>query len=255
MVDSEGQTWAYGPLHSGGQGTTDCLSLSTSTPSSSMPKFTIAIASIGCLFAGILFGGAGSLIYHRRQKEPHYDSIQMERTQKGRTTSTSHLGDEGLYDNTASNTSLLPTQRSPIPGGLGYDIEPFRMPDTYSSSPNPSGSGAGWNQHQNNVSNVPVTSDHLHDSTPTSSPSPVNPETSAQQQVGRIPSNQVYVVHHDAGRAPVTVYTSGGAEVIELPPHYDVSTLNSQTRVEEGRRVGPIPRKQSSSQRMNINND
>ena len=179
----------------------------------------------------------------------------MERTQKGRTTSTSHLGDEGLYDNTASNTSLLPTQRSPIPGGLGYDIEPFRMPDTYSSSPNPSGSGAGWNQHQNNVSNVPVTSDRLHDSTPTSSPSPVNPETSAQQQVGRIPSNQVYVVHHDAGRAPVKVYTSGGAEVIELPPHYDVSNLNSQTRVEEGRRVGPIPRKQSSSQRMNINND
>ena len=79
--------------------------------------------------------------------------------------------------------------------------------------------------------------------------------TSAQQGAGRIPSNQVYVVHHDAGRAPVTVYTSEGAEVIELPPHYDVSTLNSQTRVEGERRVGPIPRKQSSSQRMNINND
>ena len=32
--------------------------------------------------------------------------------------------------------------------------------------------------------------------------------------------SQVYVLHHDAGRAPVTVYT-GGAEVVELPPTYD----------------------------------
>lgn len=30
----------------------------------------------------------------------------------------------------------------------------------------------------------------------------------------------VYVVHHDGGRAPVTVYTSDGAQVVELPPRY-----------------------------------
>lgn len=31
----------------------------------------------------------------------------------------------------------------------------------------------------------------------------------------------VYVVHHDAGGAPVTVYTRGGrTEVVELPPSY-----------------------------------
>ena len=31
---------------------------------------------------------------------------------------------------------------------------------------------------------------------------------------------QVYVVHHDGGQMPVTVYTSGGAVVTELPPGY-----------------------------------
>ncbi|KAF8213484.1 hypothetical protein K438DRAFT_1804061 [Mycena galopus ATCC 62051] len=30
----------------------------------------------------------------------------------------------------------------------------------------------------------------------------------------------IYVVHHDAGRAPVTVYHQEGAEVVELPPQY-----------------------------------
>ena len=30
----------------------------------------------------------------------------------------------------------------------------------------------------------------------------------------------VYVVHHDGGRAPVTVYTADGTEVVELPPRY-----------------------------------
>jgi hypothetical protein len=34
-------------------------------------------------------------------------------------------------------------------------------------------------------------------------------------------SSHVYVVHHDGGRAPVTVYTADGTEVVELPPNYD----------------------------------
>jgi hypothetical protein len=34
------------------------------------------------------------------------------------------------------------------------------------------------------------------------------------------PGQQVYVVHHDAGRAPVTVFAAEGAEVVELPPGY-----------------------------------
>lgn len=32
--------------------------------------------------------------------------------------------------------------------------------------------------------------------------------------------SQVYVLHHDGGRAPVTVYNREDAEVVELPPSY-----------------------------------
>lgn len=32
--------------------------------------------------------------------------------------------------------------------------------------------------------------------------------------------SHVYVVHHDSGQAPVTVYTQDGTQVVELPPGY-----------------------------------
>lgn len=43
----------------------------------------------------------------------------------------------------------------------------------------------------------------------------------------------VYVVHHDGGRPPVTVYTADGTEVVELPPRYNESgsSPNPSTRM------------------------
>ena len=32
--------------------------------------------------------------------------------------------------------------------------------------------------------------------------------------------SQVFVVHHDGGRPPVTVYAADGTEIVELPPRY-----------------------------------
>jgi hypothetical protein len=37
--------------------------------------------------------------------------------------------------------------------------------------------------------------------------------------------SQVYVIHHDSGRAPVSVITSRGTEVVELPPGYSSDYL------------------------------
>lgn len=54
---------------------------------------------------------------------------------------------------------------------------------------------------------------------PTLSPPPSSDLLSSRQSQA-IGSQQVYVVHHDGGRAPVTVYTSEGAQVVELPPRY-----------------------------------
>jgi hypothetical protein len=77
-----------------------------------------------------------------------------------------------------------------------------------------------------------------HPSSPTSNatnPAPHNPvsdgkafvqaagsSSMAQQQRPPSPVGppQVYVVHHDAGHAPTTVYTASGTVVQELPPVY-----------------------------------
>ncbi|KAJ4476612.1 hypothetical protein J3R30DRAFT_3487786 [Lentinula aciculospora] len=70
------------------------------------------------------------------------------------------------------------------PSGTDYQVEPFVMPEHNAGplSPNSEGHAA-------------------HD------------PNSAQ-------SRSVYVVHHDGGRAPVTVYHEDGTEVVELPPRY-----------------------------------
>jgi hypothetical protein len=68
------------------------------------------------------------------------------------------------------------------------------------------------------------------------------------------PSNQVYVVHHDSGRPPVTVYTGSGAEVVELPPSYLANSGRQRSRTNSGpsgarpnlsqrRTVAPIQKK------------
>lgn len=49
---------------------------------------------------------------------------------------------------------------------------------------------------------------------------------SEHEETGR-GGGQVYVVHHDGGRAPVTVYHEDGTEVVELPPRYAGSSSGS----------------------------
>jgi hypothetical protein len=60
----------------------------------------------------------------------------------------------------------------------------------------------------------------------------------------------VYVVHHDGGRAPVTVYTQEGADVVELPPRYPEGSSTTSPPGSEGSREtnrrrdpGSMPRK------------
>jgi hypothetical protein len=68
--------------------------------------------------------------------------------------------------------------------------------------------------------------------------SPSAPETVASQsEIGHsTTSNQerVYVVHHDSGRPPVTVYTGSGTEVVELPPSYLANSSQQRPRTSSG---------------------
>jgi hypothetical protein len=74
-------------------------------------------------------------------------------------------------------------------------------------------------------SNAPISPSN--DPSSPSSSSPLRPPRPLAEN--RQPS-QVFVVHHDGGRAPVTVYTSDGTEVVELPPQY-VDTSSSSNAV------------------------
>lgn len=52
-------------------------------------------------------------------------------------------------------------------------------------------------------------------------------------QVERLRSPAVYVVHHDGGGAPVTVYTQGETEVVELPPIYVEGSSGQQGSLDQ----------------------
>ncbi|KAF8514042.1 hypothetical protein JB92DRAFT_2920701 [Gautieria morchelliformis] len=156
LVDATGASWTYGPLHSGGNGPTDCLHLAGNslTVQPSMPGSshvsvgaTIGIA-MGALVYGIVFTLALQWLWgylHRRHKT---DDHVMQAT-------SSHPG-----------------------------IDPYPIASLRSQPP----------QVEARSDGNPSTTEHPVDS-------------------------QVYVVHHDAGGAPITIFTAG-REVQELPPHY-----------------------------------
>lgn len=60
---------------------------------------------------------------------------------------------------------------------------------------------------------------------PLRNPSLSSPSFVPDHGTQRNPGQQVYVVHHDGGQAPVTVYTQEGAQVVELPPGYTADAM------------------------------
>ncbi|KAI0793361.1 hypothetical protein C8Q75DRAFT_804180 [Abortiporus biennis] len=133
----------------------------------------------------------------------------------------------------------------------GYQIEPFTLPSDHEFGVRPSQRGASAAEDSSTAhttalvdSNLRPLPDHSRTTSSRSAPSliPTIPPPPSSGQTGtgssrsppisesseppvvspstsRGPSH-VYVVHHDGGRAPVTVYTEEGTEVVELPPRY-----------------------------------
>ena len=96
--------------------------------------------------------------------------------------------------------------------GLEYVVEPFAMP-----SP-PSDPGAPLLGASGASAMSPA------DATSASGSDPAEASITSGRRTNR---QNVYVVHHDGGRAPVTVYTEGGTEVVELPPRYAAGSTSS----------------------------
>lgn len=234
---------------------------------------SVAIGSgIGGLVVGLLAGAVLAWLLLRRRAGPHYDAYVSDRIQNYTSKGEGHPLDDSPQGN-PSHYSALPNQsNTPPPPGSGssrtmlsslasrrllstsneYEIEPFRLPDdptpNSDSSTQPDVNAA----RESSSHSLGVVTRSL--SRPTSSarsvghqtegssilsPDPISPTQTQQRSAA---SQQVYVVHHDGGRAPVTVYTPDGTEVIELPPRYDGST-EQRPSPQQRRTTGSLPNK------------
>jgi hypothetical protein len=243
VVDSQGNSWANGPLHSGGDGPTDCLSLGAGATNEVSRGATVG-AGIGGAVAGALLGILASFLYLRkRNRKSSYDRFAG----SGKPSTDQHGDQAELVGHPAVPASSL--ERAPsgqsreatiasgisssgaspsLLGRLGhtnqqFHVEPFVLPSPTTQQPRclpPEATPASpTSVEQSNASDAGS-------ALAAQSDSPPAPVPQAQAQ-----ASQVYVVHHDGGRAPVTVYTPDGTEVVELPPRYaDSQDPPRQTR-------------------------
>lgn len=234
LEDSQGNVWAQGPLHSGDGSDTSCLDLNHSGggggggKSSSHLAATIGAAA-GGIVVGLLVGGVGMLAFRRRSRSA------PSRSQARQTNNELGLG----HPHTPREVSAITSGGNFGPGGLEYIVEPFSIPGGSSSSdPSvPLLPGGG--------SSPPASAPDATSASGSSAPTDPSSGSAGGRGSGR---TNVYVVHHDGGRAPVTVYTEEGAEVVELPPRYadaDSGSGSQDGRSPADRRrvAAPPPRK------------
>ena len=193
-------------------------------------KASIGIG-VGALVAGVLIGTFSAYLFFVRKRE-QWDSPDPRRK------SLEPLDPNMLGLNHPSSPTSGAYHRSPGGRWGPYDVEPFVLPhsgdNTLSTnhnnnnllsptSPSPYGTSSGASDRH-----APSTSAHgdRASSLGAGSQSPTGTTDSMGRRVTAgnpaRGSAHVYVVHHDAGRPPpVTVFTSDGTEVVELPPQYE----------------------------------
>jgi len=224
VTDANGASWMNGPLHSG-SGSDACLSTS---PGSSGVSVGVAV---GSSIGGLVFGAIVGLVIASFFVRNRYSKIR-------RNSSTDSIDQAAYISNQARfkrNEEGPQGVAAHVPdvGTNQYLVEPF-MPESSAVPTSPT---------QNSSTQPPP---------PTSAYSNTQSDGSGS---GAQQTPHVYVVHHDAGGAPVTVFT-GGAAVTELPPSYvgrpedrplpqqpGSSSSNSFDPADRRSRPGPAPRK------------
>ncbi|KAI0005438.1 hypothetical protein BJV74DRAFT_970700 [Russula compacta] len=209
FTDSQGYGWTQGPLHSGDNADTACLDINHSEGSSSSHNLPVTVgATVGGVVLGLLAGALGMFVFGRRRASASRDSKPREDLIRDSQLIQSQSPRE--ISSTVGPTNLTSS------GGLEYLVEPFAMP-TSSSSSDPS---------------VPL----LPGAIPVSPPADATSASgSGSAELDQARRQNIYVVHHDGGRAPVTVYTEEGTEVVELPPRYPDGSTSAPSESEASR--------------------
>lgn len=194
LADSAGLSWSYGPLHSGGNGPTACLAGGTTGG--------VSIgATVGSAIGAFVVGAfIASLIFYFMSRKRRGHRVRPSLDLKGTSSSDLHPtpyidGELGTRVGRGGSRSSHGIEEMPTLSSTGYQVEAFD-PSALSSSGRRTAAG-----------------------TQRSSSPPMSP-SDGTVRAERDTRSQVYVVHHDGGRAPVTIMTSDGAEVVELPPGY-----------------------------------
>jgi hypothetical protein len=173
-------------------------------------------AAVGGIVVGLIVGAAGIFAFFRRYRSKQRPS------HRGDLIRDSHHSISPPHSRQV--TSSGGTTNIAGGAGLEYIVEPFAMPSPGASDPS-----------------VPLLPDGSPPVSPPDATSASGSDPADQSSNGR--RTNVYVVHHDAGRAPVTVYAEAGAEVVELPPRYadSGSTEGSGQSRRERKGRGPRP--------------
>jgi len=210
VTDANGNGWAQGPLHSGDGPDTSCLDINHSASSHSSTNVPVTVgATVGGVVLGLLAGALGISVIKRRRRRAHSKhSVDLMRDNQ-----ISPIRAQSGHESTTVGT----THHA---GGIGleYVVEPFGMP-----SP-PSDPGAPLLPGGSTPTGSPA------DATSASGSDPADASITSGRRTNR---QNVYVVHHDGGRAPVTVYTAEGAEVVELPPRYPAGSTSAPSERED----------------------
>jgi len=240
VVDSQGNFWANGPMHSGGDGPTGCLALDASLTNSTVTvsHATVAVgAGVGGAVAGSLLGILASIFCLRRRnqkpnkfsglgksstaEDQHGDQAELVGHSTMSGLALAHLPSESRDATLASGISSSGTSGATpsLFSRLGQTDQQFHVePFVLSSSTPHQPSCSLPEENVSPTSPQPAGASDM--GSPSLSQSSSSPSAPVPQGQERAPGSQVYVVHHDGGRPPVTVYTPDGTEVVELPPRY-----------------------------------
>ncbi|RPD81635.1 hypothetical protein L226DRAFT_3154 [Lentinus tigrinus ALCF2SS1-7] len=225
VVDSTGFTWTNGPLHSGGGGSTTCLSEGSEADSNGISTGGAIGVAFGSLAVGLVVGALGFFLFYRRRGGPEYSAPP--------SSSAS-----GTFQRPHSSPGEIdPYVYSPTSDSIPYN--PYNAATTASTTSPPHSAHQTQNPSSSDRAGLPsppLERQSVHVYTPSSSSSAPTVGGAVTPTSGVAPSlpmphspiggsgqhPQVYVVHHDGGRPPpVTVFTSDGTEVVELPPQYE----------------------------------